>query len=423
MLCLVATACLAACEGRLVIPEAIGPAPIVEVDAAFGEAPLSGFLHITPFAGSSGWRWSIQGLGSEREEVTGVADSRISIPYRFETAGVHPIRVELVGPEGPVVLEKHVVVHDPATDFEIIAQRPVREIWEAQPEGMTIDPTGRELYAAAYLSGELVRLDSGTLGVLDRLELPVHRVQGLTVTPSGALLLSAHEKQGLSIVDLEEFEVLRQTGPGRWFVRALNEDHVLVTESGAGRGDGLRRLDFAQWEIEATAEDFIPGDFDVDPAGQRVAVVNYTTRSVDILEASFLTRILSIFLEEYHLLYVAFDPREEKLYATGVGPGSNGRFFVLDLTTGLVLESISLGPAGSGYSYNPTATFAAGKYIAFDYAGSVVIVDTDLDLPRYRFEPQGSDVVLWTSVAAISNSDFLYILNGPEGSLWKIRVR
>jgi DNA-binding beta-propeller fold protein YncE len=171
------------------------------------------------------------------------------------------------------------------------------------------------------------------------------------------------------------------------------------------------------------AEPFILGHFDLNPTGELVAVVNYTTRSVDVLGASFLTRIRSIFLEEYDLLYVAFDPREEKLYVTGVGRDSKGRFLVLDLISNLVLESISLGPLGSGDSYNPVAVFADGRYVAFDYGGSVVIVDTDLDLPRYRFEPPGGDVILWNSVTALPNSDLLYVLSGPRGTLSKVRIR
>jgi hypothetical protein len=50
---------------------------------------------------------------------------------------------------------------------------------------------------------------------------------------------------------------------------------------------------------------------------------------------------------------------------------------------------------------------------AFDFGGSVVIVDTDFDLPRYRFDLPGGGVILSKSVAVLPNSDLLNVLSGP----------
>ena len=75
---------------------------------------------------------------------------------------------------------------------------------------------------------------------------------------------------------------------------------------------------------------------------------------------------------------------------------------------------------------NPVVTFASGRYIAFERGGAVIVVDAELGVPRYRFDPGGYDelyvITPPAGVAADRHSDVLYVL-GPAGRLFKIRVR
>jgi outer membrane protein assembly factor BamB len=103
---------------------------------------------------------------------------------------------------------------------------------------------------------------------------------------------------------------------------------------------------------------------------------------------------------------------------------SGVRFLALDPSTGEVITSMSLGGSGCGIFCvaNPVVTFASGRYIAFELGGAVIVVDTALDLPRYRFDLGGDDYDEPSGVAAHPDSDILYVL-GPAGSLFKIRLR
>ena len=144
-------------------PEPSGDPPSVTVDFDFGEAPLTGTLRLVPSGPGADWRYRIETIPSGILEREGLVEGLVAIPYRFEVPGVHFVKVELVGPERDVIVQKAIVVIDPESDFEILAQRPIDEIWPGgeneSPEGIAMDPAGRWLYAAQYRSGELVRID------------------------------------------------------------------------------------------------------------------------------------------------------------------------------------------------------------------------------------------------------------------------
>ena len=122
---------------------------------------------------------------------------------------------------------------------------------------------------------------------------------------------------------------------------------------------------------------------------------------------------------------MAFDPHEDKVYVVAID-GEETTFLVLDPATGARLASIPLGRgACSGYcAANPVATFGSGRYVAFEQPGSVLVVDTELDQPRYRFGVPPVGVRAGPAgVAAQPDSDILYVLGGPYDALTKIRLR
>ena len=412
-------------------PEPSGDPPSVTVDFDFGEAPLTGTLRLVPADPGADWRYRVETIPSGTLEREGSADGLVAIPYRFEVPGVHFVRVELTGPKGDVVVQKAIVVVDPESDFEILAQRPIDEIWpngeNESPEGIVMDPAGRWLYAAQYRSGELVRIDPVTLEVVGRVVLGP-QLEGLAVDPTGDRLFGIHKNAGLSVVDLASLTTLHLDGFSGYYVELLGSSQALIG------GNGL----LGRVNIDTRQVDWSPlaaGHFSVFPDGGRFVSLVYSSSSgvpeyisLEILSLPGLDPLLSIRLEDLlDAVHVAVDPTGDLIYALGQAE-TGVRFLAFDATTGEVVTAMSVAGSRCG-SYcvaNPVVTFASGRYVAFERGGAVIVVDTGLDLPRYRFNPGGYDeldvLTPPAGVAAHPDSDVLYVL-GPAGRLFKIRMR
>jgi len=430
LLLLLATISVGACADDPSGPSGpSGPTPAVLVDHEFGEPPVAGTLRVVPGPGTVGWRYRIDAIPPESQVREGPLESVIAVPYRFDTPGVHRIRVELLGPEGSHVVEKPIVIVDPESDFEILAQRSIDEIWPERehmaPEGIVMDPAGRWLYAAIYRSGELVRIDPERLEAVDRVVLGP-QLEGLAVAPSGDRLFAIHKNAGLSVVDLASFATTHFDGFSGFYIVAMDESHALIGGNGVlGRASvDTREFDWATLSGGA-------GHFFVFPDGDRVVSVVYYPSSgvpehssLEILSLPSLDPIRSIPLEEFpYPKHVAVDPSGDAMYVFGKDD-SGVRFLALDPATGEVITSMSVATSGcsSFCVANPVVTFASGRYIAFELGGAVMIVDTALDLPRYRFDLRDYDYDEPSGVAAHPDSDILYVL-GPLGRLFKIRLR
>jgi DNA-binding beta-propeller fold protein YncE len=324
------------------------------------------------------------------------------------------------GPSGPAV---------PESDFQVLAQRPVDEIWpgpgaDIYPEGFVMDPAGSWLYAANYGTGEIVRIDPGTLLVVDRLQL-LPWVEGLAVTPAGDRLFAIHKVGGLSVVDLESFTATHLEGFGGYFIQALDESHALI-----GGGFGLQRVNVDTRDFESAT--LPPGEthFSVSPDATRVVSVVTPLEgdpSLEIFSLPKLDLIRSIPLGELPLRrHVALDPSGDLIYVFASG-SAEVRFLAVSSTTGAVITSKSVNGGGCVIYCvaNPVVSFGSGRYVAFEVGGAVSVVDTALDLPRYIFDPEGAalrDGYSPSGVAAHPDSDVLYVL-GPTGRLFKLRLR
>lgn len=405
--CAIGTACESSAPSSPEI-DAAGPAPLVEATPEFGIAPLSGYLRLTPPNGSSGWRYRVEPISTEPRAWEGVVDTPDSIPFRITEPGIHAIRVELEGPDGPVIVEARVIVSDPTTDFEILAQRPIAGLLET-PEGIAIDPEGRWLYVAGYEEGRILRLDAGTLEVDGSIQLR-YGVEGLSITPSGDRLVAVHQLRALSVVRLPSLELeWEDWGSGRFFAHALDDRNALVS------GLALTLVDLDRRKVVTSAGGDNAWHFALDRTAQQVALVYGPDVEIRALPSLALLRS---FAEIGYVLQLAFDPLEGKLYAM-----TSDRFLVLDSVTGKLLDTVTVGLGCRYCAANPVTTFASGRYVAFERTGAVDIVDTTLDLPRYRFAsptPVGHGP---SAVAAVPDSDVLYVLGGPARAIYKLRVR
>lgn len=409
--------------------EPSGDPPSVAVDLDFGEAPVTGTLRLVSAERSARWRYRVETFPPGTIEREGAVDGLVAIPYRFEVPGVHIIRIELTGPEGDVIVQKSIVVVDPESDFEILAQRPVDEIWpdgeNQSPEGIVMDPAGRWLYAAQYRSGELVRIDPQTLDVVGRVVLGP-QLEGLAVDATGDRLFGIHKNAGLSVVDLASLTSVHLDGFSGYYIELLGSSQALIG------GNGL----LGRVNIDTRQVDWSPlsaGHFSVFPGGDRFVSLVYSSLgvpyiSLEILSLPGLDPLLSIPLEDLlNAVHVAVDPTGDLIYALGQAE-TGVRFMAFDAVTGEVVTSMSVGGSRCGIYCvaNPVVTFASGRYVAFERGGAVIIVDTGLDLPRYRFDPGGYDeldvLTPPAGVAAHPDSDVLYVL-GPAGRLFKVRLR
>jgi DNA-binding beta-propeller fold protein YncE len=207
----------------------------------------------------------------------------------------------------------------------------------------------------------------------------------------------------------------------------MDESHALIGGNGI-----LGRVNVDTREFERAPLSGGAGHFSVFPGGDRIVSVVYDPpsgvierSSLEILSLPSLDPIRSIPLEELpDATHVAVDPSGDVMYA--FGRGNSVRFLAIDPATGEVITSMSVDGSGC-ITYcvaNPVVTFASGRYIAFEQGGAVIVVDTALDLPRYRFDPEGLgyDYDGPSGVAAHPDSDILYVL-GPTGRLLKVRLR
>jgi hypothetical protein len=405
-------------------PVPSGSAPLVEFDAPFGDPPLVGTLHINALPTTRGWRYRVEFPGASVRE--GPVDGVVAIPYDLESVGSHRVRIELIGPGDPVVFEKRLIVTDPASDFEVLDLVPLEEIWPdafgISAEGIVLDPYGIYLYVANYHTGEVVRVDASDLepSVEARFQLGPG-VEGLALTPSSMRLLGIHKHDRLSVAWLPD-PALSWELPGLqgFFVRVVDESHALVG------GPSLAIVDLDARAIEQQATGFNPGHFVLDRSHARVAVSNLSDGTIDILGFPSLEEIRSIPLDGLHPTHVALDPGQEHVYVLARDEGGQGWFLVLDPTTGARISTVSVGPVlCGGYCVaNPVATFGGGRYVAFEQSSSVLVVDTDTDQPRYRFGSPDPGVASGPAgVAALPDSDVLYVLGGPYAALTKIRLR
>lgn len=419
---------LVACDSSRspIAPDASGPAPLVEFDVTFGEPPLIGSLRLTPYPTTLGWRYRVDPDAPGEDAQEGILEGPVSIPYRYESLGSHRVRVELTGPDGPVLIEKRLVVVDPASDFEVLDLLPVEEIWPdastLNPEGIFLEAWGQALYVANYGTGEVVRVDAQTFDLVPDYGARLSpSVEGLAITPSGTRLLAAHKYSLLSVAWLPDPALTWvKEGVGESFVGVIDESHALVS------GFPLVIVNLDQRAIEHEAGAFRAGHFAIDRSRGQVFVADRTNHSIHVLVLPTLAGIRTLQLDDFHPTQVALDSDDDKVYVMARDDGGQGWFLVLDAVDGTRLATLSIGSgACSGYCVaNPVATFGGGRYVAFEQSSSVLVVDTDTDRPRYRFGSPPVGVAGGPAgVAALPDSDLLYVLGGPYEALTKIRLR
>lgn len=388
-----------------------GVAPAVELTVGFDDPPLEGILFLRPDASTRNWRYTIDFGDDGKVDHEGVIRDEIGFRYRFEGPGVHRIAVVLEGTASPIRIERRVVVNDPA-GTEILAERALPRSENSIFEGIALDRAGRFLYVGDFWDDLLYQVDAQSLDVQEGpLELE-DGPEGLSVAPGDSLLYVLHKRFHLSVVAIPMFEVRRVFGSlGGFFIRLIDETHALLS----GSGLAIQLVNVDDGAVEATGAG--QWHFAVAPDGQRIAVLDRIDGvSVRLLALPALNELATYPIPDLGGVdAVAYDPDGSRLYVMGRDQGGV-RFVLLDALNGEILESLPLVSAGCSIfcAANPVTVFANGRFVAFEQIDGVIIVDTSIDLPRFKAKAAGS-------VAANPERDAFYVLRS-DGLLSKLTV-
>lgn len=401
------------------------------VSLAFGDAPVEGLLYLLPGENGIGAGYAVDLDEDGVDDREGRLERGIGFDYRFESPGVHEIRVTFDLPDGGRrVVEPVVIVNDP----ELVETLLQATVPPADPdfrsfEGIVMDPAGRHLYVAAYSGGSLVQLDPTDLSVLRRIDTIGYSIEGLTVSPSGDRLFAAYKYAHLATVAIPEM-VLEyrhdRVSPGHFFIHALEGPRVLV----AGRGpfslmDPISGTVLAQ----ATTSAGLPlwsWHFAVSIDGGTAVVVGRGDAGSDtvyVLNLPSLQVRRQIRLPGLSIRTVALDPHQPRAYVLGTDVDT-ARLFVVDLETGEILRDLPLGLSYcSGYCVaNPSAVAAGGRYVAMEWHGGAYVIDTVIDLPVHRLGLYGFSHYGFSVAGSPTEEDVFYFL-GSGGDIRKVRVR
>jgi hypothetical protein len=420
----------AACDTRetgVVTPAPEGPAPVVSIDLAFGKAPVRGFLRIVPPPGSKSWKWRIEELGGDPGGLVGIVDRPVAVPYEYEDPGAHEILVQLTGPEGTRVVKEWVVVDDP-TGYQVIVSRPIEEILgNGSPEGIAVNPDGFSIYVSDFRDGEIAQLDSRTFATLKTVNV-TPSAEGLDITPSGSRLLVAHKNGHVTVLRLPELvietELDRMAG---FFIEALDESTFLS----AGQiplvlvdwmdGRTLAQTDRDAWHFAVSSDGARAAALELpDFAGP--GLPNTRPPSLWIHALPSLSVIEHIVFDElFDADQIAWDPDGIHLYVLGENLERESQMLIVDSATGAITSSFGVEVPVCGWCVaNPVTSFGNGRYIAFERWSSVLVVDTEIDRPRYLFGGPPIHGFQPAGVAATEGSYELYVLGGPDRSVYRL---
>lgn len=405
--------------------EPSGPPPGIAVSLGFGGPPLEGFLYLHPTATTEDWGYSIDLNEDDQADHEGIVGRDIGFAYRFESPGVHRIRVDLTGPDGPQTIDAPVVVNDPNA-VHILAQRQIvlgGPFLDFSFEGITTDRNGTAVYVADFWQNEIFRLDPSDLQDLGpSLKRPRDRgFEALSVPPSDTLLFVMHKDFGMTVIAIPSMEFRRNIPvEGDFFAHAIDDTLALTTGWGhfslidTRSGSHIRALPIpAAWH------------FSVSPNGSMAAVLNVARPAavhlVGLLDLQEIDRI--DFPNLFSVSTVAFDPAGDRLYVMG-SDGQDAHFLLVEVASRTVLLTLPLGPGRCGYCVaNPVATLPSGRFVAMEWGGGTYFIDTELDLPRFHtgIRVGNNFFAAGLSVAASPVEEAFYLLR-PDGFIQKVRI-
>lgn len=359
---------------------------------SLSDAPVEGELVLTPPDGETAWSFAVDlDADGAFDDASGVVGAERRLPYRFTEVGLHPVRVRFEGVGSTVDIERRVVVNDP--DAFVVERRLTFDRDAARPEGIAVTRDGRHLFVGGGFVRVVFGLDADDLSIVNRRSLralETNTLEGLALSPDEDRLFVFNKRGTITALSVPELEILRhlpQTSSSDFFIEVLDDRRVAVS----GRGEAVTIVDVETAGVTARRE--LTGAWDIEPSPDRgsLAVVtrDFAANSrIEVLDVATLEPRWAISLaRQAALTSVAFHPSGERVYALGFDEAAYW-LFVVDAADGTVVRETRIEPRGdngvSGVA-NPTATTQDGRFVIFPTDLGAYFVDTELDIPRYRF--------------------------------------
>jgi len=424
-------------DGGLVEPPTpAGSPPSVLATVSLSDAPVEGELVLTPPEDGAVWDFAVDLDGDGAfDDAEGEIEAERRVPYRFDAVGIHPIAVRFEHSGTARTEERIVAVNDP--DAFVIERRFLFDSDRARPEGIAVTRDDAHLFVGGGFVRKVFRLRTDDLSVVDSVslrELSTNTLQGLALSPSEVRLFVMNKNGTVTTLSAPELEVLEHLAEGtrsQTFIEAPDERHVIVS---GGVDDVVERVDTEAGSI--TAQQNVPASWDIElsPARDAVAVVTITAffgqpariqlLSAATLESRWITEISGGLV----LTAVAFHPSGDRIYAFGWDDEAFW-LFVVAANDGDVLKRVRVAPHG-GLTLglegpNPAATTHDGRFVVFPTEKGAYLMDTSLDVPRFRLGDPGADATLGSeigccNVATPESTNAIYFVN--FGEVFKARL-
>jgi hypothetical protein len=402
------------------------PAGIATVRAtlAFGDSPLEGLLEIRPSVGTA-WRYSVDFDEDGNPEEVGQIGFGVSLSYRYDDPGIHPITVWLERPGESHRVDRIVVVNDPSA-LEVIE----RAVLGFEPEGIAFAPDDGALYVTSPPDRLLYAMDPGSFTVQWSTTVAESLPGGyhLGITPilaDGALYVDGGDSLVFVPVPGGEGTIhkVAQSGLGT-YLQLTPEGDVL---SGGFAGIARIELPSGRTTAERRIEDGM--HYDLHPDGSTVAHLRGFARpTVEFLESRSLIVKQRLALPEGlgGPGIVAYSPAGDRLYLLLVGdPGLH--FLMMEVGSGAILRHMAVArddprrlPQLPGFS-SPTARSKDGRYVVLSSPAGAFFIDTQEDLPRFRTDDDPENLIGCCDVTLSMAGDF-YFTEWHNHAITRLRI-
>lgn len=361
----------------------------VRTNLAFDDPPLVGRLTITPRT-EDAWRYEVDLDADGRPDEAGRLGLGVSIGYRFERSGSHPIAVTLTRNGERHRLERMVVVNQGGAVVERSVQL------EGRLSTLAFDPGSEDLLVMRLFRQDMVRIDRtdlsvrGTIPLADntvrsaiRSDVVVDDVRRRALVGGGGLLAIPLDAETASPDTLIADVFFRE-------LEFLGGDTLLAIYSDAILQGGLARVSLADDAVRLPRHLASISRFTVSPDGSRiVAAVGLGSRfssrfSLAILDALTLEIERSIELEvEGRPVGLHVHPDGEKAYLVLDDDGT--RLLVVELDSGDLLRDLVLDrdefPVMASILTSPD-----GGHVILCVNSGIYWIDPETELPGSRIK-------------------------------------
>lgn len=225
--------------------------------------------------------------------------------------------------------------------------------------------------------GQILKLDSRTLGVLSRIEAGAERPYGLGLNTKTQTLYATNTVTGsVSAVDLKtgKITLIKVEGEKPHFREVVvDEDSNTIYVSIAGKQSSIWVIDGHKNQRSHVLADTgnVTTGMALDKANNRLFVTNMAGNEVAIIDLASRKVVEQFDAGGQGPTNLAFDAKTNRLF---VANQKTNNLTILDAKTGALLKAVPTGEGALGVSFNPVNNRV---YVANRGAGTVTIIDAN----------------------------------------------